>query len=86
MRTSEPDFEQGTLNAYQVRPDEVKGGDRFGYKVVAVVDEYVPIWRAYFGPSSWTDDHVARNGDALTEAQAFALFPALAATDRNYHG
>ena len=83
-RTSEPDFEPGTLNAYVVRPNEVKPGDRFGYKVVAIADEHVPHWRAYFGPSSWSDEHVASNGDALNEAQASAMFPALAASGRRY--
>ena len=83
-RTEQPAFEPGTLNAYLVRPDEVKPGDRYGYKVVVVVDEYVPQWRAYKGPTSWTDEHVAFNGDALTEKEACAMFPSIAASGRDY--
>lgn len=35
-RTGNPGFEEGTLNPYTVRPDEIKPLDRYGYKVVAV--------------------------------------------------
>jgi len=83
-RTSEPDFELGTLNAYCIRPDEVQPGDRYGYKVVVVVDNYVPQWCAYKGPTSWTDEKVSEYGDALTEKEACVLFPSIAASGRNY--
>jgi hypothetical protein len=79
-RTSVPAFEPGTLNAYLVEWDEIKPGDRYGYKVVAVIDENIPCWRAYRGPTGWTDEQVAENCDSITETAARALFPTIAAT------
>ena len=72
--------EEGTLNAYTIAPDEIKGGDRYGYKIVAVVSEYHHGWCAYEGPTDWTDKKVADNGDEVPEGAAKALFPTLAAT------
>lgn len=83
-RTSQPDFEPGTLNPYLVQAREIAGGDRYGYKVVAVIDESWNGWRAYRGPTSWTDQQVADNGDAVSEETARALFPTLAAAGRIY--
>lgn len=79
-RTSVPEFETGTLNAYLIEWNEIQPGDRYGYKVVVVIDENVPCWRAYRGPTSWTDAHVAANGDSIPEAAARALFPTIAGT------
>lgn len=76
MRTSSPDFSPGTLNAYLVRPSEVKHGDRFGYKIIAIVDEQ--CWSAYRGPTGWSDDQVARHGDSISRAVAEAIFPSMA--------
>jgi hypothetical protein len=36
------------------------------------------------GPTGWTDEHVADNGDALTEKEAVAMFPSIAASGRKY--
>lgn len=83
-RTSNPDFEEGTLNAHMVRGDEIAGGDRYGYKVVAVIHEGWNGWAVYSGPTSWSDKQVAENGDAVREEAARALFPTLAATGRVY--
>ncbi|MDI6770130.1 MAG: hypothetical protein QMD04_10715 [Anaerolineales bacterium] len=81
-RTSSPDFEPGTLNPYVVQAREVTGGDRYGYKVVAVIDQAWDGWRAYRGPTSWSDQQVAEHGDPLSEEAAQALFPTLAAAGR----
>lgn len=78
MRTSEPDFEDGTLNAYQISGAEVKKGDRFGYKVIAVVDP-VYGWAVYRGPTGWSDERVAAEGDKVSNDVAVSLFPTLAA-------
>ena len=77
-RTSEPDFQTGTLNAYVIQGDEIHVDDRFGYKIIAVVWEYT--WCAYKGPTGWGDDKVALNGDQVDQKIAIALFPVLAAT------
>lgn len=66
---------QGTLNAYTVRPDEIQTDDRFGYKLVARVDEYT--WTVYKGLTDWSDSEVASRGDAVSEEVAIALFPSL---------
>ena len=50
-RTSEPDFEAGTMNGVLIGPDEIKPGDRFGYKVVAAVSTSGVDWEAYRGPT-----------------------------------
>lgn len=84
MRTSNPDFEKNTLNPYVVRPDEVANGDRYGYKVIAVIDEWAHMWRAYRGPTGWDDDRVAREGDAISEEVADILFPSLTQSGRSY--
>jgi hypothetical protein len=83
-RTSQPDFEEGTLNAYMVRGNEVQPGDRYGYKIVAVINEGWNGWAAYRGPTTWSDEKVAANGDAISKEAAEALFSTLAATGRIY--
>jgi len=85
MRTSEPDFEPGTLNAYVISSNEVLDGDHYGYKVIAVIHEGYPAWSAYQGPTSWSDFKVAQQGDIVSEEIAKLLFPALAATYRIYY-
>jgi len=77
-RTSEPDFEPGTLNPQTICGDEIKPGDRFGYKIVAVVGARGTDWAAYSGPTSWSDAEVASVGDKLSESVAMELFPTLA--------
>jgi hypothetical protein len=81
-RTSEPDFEEGTLNGVAIEPDEIEGEDRFGYKVVALVGYHKVDWAAYRGPTTWSDEQVAATGDKITRDAAFALFPTLAGTLR----
>lgn len=76
MRTNAPYFEPGTLNAYHIRPEEIKSGDRYGYKVVAVV--YANnFWMAYRGPTGWDDERVANEGDQVEYSVARRLFPTL---------
>lgn len=83
-RTNQPDFEDGTLNAYAVHGNEIQPGDRYGYKVVAVIHESWHSWAAYRGPTAWGDGHVAENGDLVREEVARALFPTLSASCRIY--
>lgn len=68
----------GTLNAYVVSPGEVRPGDLYGYKVVAVVYSG-GFWAAYRGLTDDSDQEVAAYGDKLDRDQAAALFPTLAA-------
>jgi hypothetical protein len=83
-RTSKPDFESGTLNPYMVTGNEVHGGDRYGYKIICTIDEGWNGWRAYRGPTSWSDAKIADEGDPISEEIATALFPTIAATGRIY--
>lgn len=78
-RTSAPDFEEGTLNAYVIQGNEIKGGDRFGYRVIAIADEYSNTWRCYKGPTTWDDQKIADYGDPVPDEVARKLFPTLAA-------
>lgn len=64
----------GRREAYMsMSPSCVLDGDAFAIKVVAVAG-YDGDWTAYVGPTDWTDEQVAEQGDKLTEAQAGALF------------
>lgn len=77
-RTSDPDFEPGTLNPYVITPVEIRMNDRFGYKIVAVVSG--SFWCAYRGPTTWNDERVALEGDPVPQAAAKLLFPTLDST------
>jgi hypothetical protein len=72
-RTSEPDFEAGTLNPYVIEGEEIQEEDRFGYKIIAKVMEYG--WCAYKGPTGWDDEKVAAYGDEVDKKVAVILFP-----------
>jgi len=67
---------QGTLNPYVICGDEIINSDRYGYKIIVVVRSN-KTWNAYRGLTDWTDDEVARNGDAISHKIAAALFPTL---------
>lgn len=84
MRTKEPGFYGATLNPYVVQPFEVEPGDQYGYLIIAVIDDYVPLWAAYRGPTGWDDARVAREGDKISQELAEMLFPSIAASGRNY--
>lgn len=76
--------ENGTLNAYNVRGNEIKVNDRYGYKIIAVIhDEY--FWAAYMGLTDWSDDRVAREGDKVSYEIAALLFPTINAIIPNYN-
>lgn len=80
---------QGTLNSYVVTPDEIKVGDRFGYKIVAKVWE-IPwgsesCWCAYRGLTDWTDQRCEEEGDEIDEEVANQLFPSLAVLGMSYY-
>jgi len=57
--------------------------DRTAMKVVAVVG-HANDWAAYKGPSDWSDDDVARNGDKIGEEEAKRLFYSLGHSDLVY--
>jgi hypothetical protein len=76
--------ENGTLNAYIVRGDEVQTGDWFGYKIIAVVQsEY--FWAAYMGLAHWSDSQTAHSGDKVSHEIAAKLFPTIDAVIPNYN-
>ena len=76
-RTSEPSFEEDTLNAYVIQPDEIQPGDRFGYKVILVVDKHIKMFRAYYGGTEKTDNQIQSNGDSVSEDVVKVLFPTI---------
>lgn len=61
-----------------VAPIDVAPSDAFAVKIVAVAHPNGKSWAAYQGPSSWTDQCVADQGDAIEEEIANALFYVLA--------
>ena len=65
------------------RPTDVLWGDAFAIKVVAVAG-YANDWAAYIGPSDWTDERVAEQGDKLSPEQAGPLFYVLRESGRTY--
>ena len=72
-------------NKHTTKPIEVQDGDMFAVKVVAVVGPN-DDWAAYEGPTDWSDERVATEGDKLLLAQAEMLFYVLMATGRGYRG
>jgi hypothetical protein len=90
MSRSQGYHEQGTLNAYNISGAEVQPGDRYGYKVICVIhklkdDKGNPVfWSVYRGWTSWTDEHVASNGDIVSYEVAKGLFPVVDAVVPNY--
>lgn len=74
-------MERTWKNVHTTAPIDVEKGDAFALKVVAVVDSYAHFWSAYRGPSDWTDDRVADQGDKLRREAAEQIFPLLARCD-----
>jgi len=72
-----------TAEARDVRPCEVKPNDAFPIKIVAVAG-FGNDWAAYYGPTGWTDEEIAENGDKLAACQAEPLFYALRNSGRCY--
>jgi hypothetical protein len=65
-------------NAYTQRPNEIRGGDYYGYKIIVRIDgngDELMSWSAYMGLTHWSDERVAKGGDKLPEEAARALFP-----------
>ena len=69
--------DNGTLNAYEIRGDELFPNDRFGYKIIAVVYD-AKHWCAYQGLTDWSDEKIASNGDEIPFDVARRLFTTLA--------
>ena len=74
---------ENTLNSYSITPNEIEVGDRFGYKIIAVVYGK-DSWFAYKGLSHWTDNEVTIKGDLVLYDVAKFLFPTLANTLEYY--
>lgn len=70
------EFEDNILDAYNIAPHEIRAGDQFGYKVVAVI-YHGGFWAAYRGDSSLSGDEIANHGDKISLAAAAQLFPTL---------
>lgn len=73
-------------NKVTTNPSDVKPMDAFAIKVVAWVHAWGGSWAAYYGPSDWTDEMVAEQGDILPEDVARMIFYVLDATGIPYGG
>lgn len=73
-----------TLNAYVEDGTHILPGNRFGYKVIAVVGGTGKDWSAYIGLTHQSDDEIARNGDKLSQVAAEALFPVFVYAELRY--
>jgi hypothetical protein len=68
----------GTLNSYVASGNDVQNGDRYGYKIIAVVHGKL-FYSAYRGLTDWPDEKVAQEGDSVPHDIAKILFPVLEA-------
>lgn len=69
--------ENGTLNPYVLRADEVKNNDQMGYKVIMVIQKHSQSFCAYRGLTDWSDKRVVEEGDKVSDGVCQALFPAV---------
>ena len=65
-----------TLNPYIVNVYEQQEGDRYGYKIIAVIHRH-RYWCAYLGPTDWSDQKVADEGRKIEFEKAKRIFPIL---------
>ena len=70
---------------WNTRPYQINDGDMVAAKVVAVAGTNND-WAAYEGPTDWSDEMVATQGDKLTKGQAGKLFHVMSASGRKYRG
>jgi hypothetical protein len=54
-------------------PNKMEQGDGMAMKIVAVVHDGTR-WSAYRGPSNWSDERVAQQGDKIPKEAAELLF------------
>ena len=65
-----------TMDGYNMSPDEVRDGDQFGWKYIAVVNG--DLFSVFRGFTNWDDDFVRSHGDRVYDATlARLLFPVL---------
>ena len=76
-----PKYNFGNLRL--TSPADVQSRDAFAVKVVAVAG-HVNDWAAYIGPTDWSDQEVAENGDKLDKKAAEALFYVMRWSGRSY--
>jgi hypothetical protein len=66
----------GTLYPSLILPDEIRDGDRYGYKIIAVINDD-GSWCAYWGSTSLEDDTVSTAGGIVPYELARELFPVI---------
>ena len=71
-------------NLYTTSPNDVEDGDALAVKIVAVARD--GHWKAYRGPSDWSDVEVAMAGVELLPEQAAPFFDVLRNSERQYGG
>ena len=68
--------QRDTMDAYNMRPDEVLDNDQFGYKYIAVVNG--EFWSLFRGFTNWNDDFIRTSGDRVYDEEfARKMFPVL---------
>lgn len=70
-------------NKWTTRPYQIQDGDSVAIKVVAVAGTNND-WAAYEGPTTWSDEQVASQGDKLAKNQVGKLFHVMSASGRRY--
>ncbi|KRT69373.1 MAG: hypothetical protein XU15_C0011G0055 [candidate division NC10 bacterium CSP1-5] len=65
------------VNKASTRPSELRPGMAMAVKVVAVLHTDFPSWCAYQGPTDWSDQQVADQGDEILQEAAERLFPTM---------
>lgn len=75
---------KGLKEMRDTSPSDVQDNDAVVFKVVAVAYSGGGFWRAFRGPSEWSDQEIADHGDEIPEEAANLLFFALAHSGRVY--
>ncbi len=70
-------------NKADVSPADTQPNDAFAIKIVATVG-FANDWAAYEGPSNWSDQRVASEGNKIDVGLARRLFFVLGQSGRSY--
>lgn len=73
----------GRREMLEMKPCDVRDGDMFAIKVIAIAG-HAGDWAAYYGPTSWPDERVAEVGEKLACDQVEKLFYVMCG--RSYRG
>jgi len=81
-----PNLEVGTMrfiDPYNSPIAAMRNGEAVSIKIVAVAGQ-ANDWAAYYGPSDWTDERIAKEGDKMMATHANPIFPHMHMSGRLY--